>query len=264
MGGGGDTDSTTTTNASYPDESKPLFRSAVEDILQAQGLLPIASFTQYQPGGTAGIAPAHTFGMETLLPAAMRPTAGMEALLQLGQPVGQAAHGAVGASGPMGAEQMAMQRLLGLDPVSAARPGEFSLGGRQPSMPNFHIPYAPMSTVFPGISAEALQGASRDVARGSVPVMGGWGLDQINPTAPMRDLPAPTSLTAGGYSTILPPDARDQFQTYVDQGYQPGPAYRQALKWLKEQEEAAEAGQQPAPITPTPPPFSPDGSPGGL
>src|SRR3990172_4877963 len=102
-GGGGSGQSTTTSQASYAPEFKPLAKSAVEQIQAMQKLLPLISFTGYQPQPTAGLAPMQRFAIENLVPGTFAPTPGLQASQDTTLPLGLLGYGAIGAGGPTGA-----------------------------------------------------------------------------------------------------------------------------------------------------------------
>ena len=112
MGGGGSRpqSSTTTQSAEYPPEFRPLASSAVGQIQALQNLLPLAQFGATHPMQTAGISP---FQQATLnqIPFTLSPTAGLQGLFGLQQPLGNLAQAALGYGGPTPAAQWALSRL---------------------------------------------------------------------------------------------------------------------------------------------------------
>ena len=172
-GGGGSGQSTTTSQASYADEFKPLAKSAVEQIQAMQKLLPLISFTGYQPQPTAGLAPMQRFAIENLVPGTFAPTPGLQASQDTTLPLGLLGYGAIGAGGPTGAAQSALNTLtarLGQQaaPLPSVAPLQEAFGAMLP-MPR------PMETVFPGMGAAQLSGALPGATSTAVPLLGAPG-----------------------------------------------------------------------------------------
>lgn len=83
MGGGPSNSQTTTgTDAKYPAEFAPLASSAVKQIQQLQGALPLATFSQAQPQGVAGISPFQQATMN-MLPSTLAPSWGLQTMQNL-------------------------------------------------------------------------------------------------------------------------------------------------------------------------------------
>ncbi|OGB40128.1 MAG: hypothetical protein A2W72_09275 [Burkholderiales bacterium RIFCSPLOWO2_12_67_14] len=209
-GGGGSGQSTTTSQASYAPEFRPLAESAVKQIQAMQELLPLISFTGYQPQPTAGLAPMQRFAIENLVPGTLLPTPGLQASQDTTLPLGLLGYGAIGAGGPTGAAQSALNTLtarLGQQaaPLPSVAPLQEAFGAMLP-MPR------PMETVFPGMGAAQLSGAlpgatstavpllvapggqpTLDITGGPVPAL--WQPPEVPPTPAA---PPPTQPTATG------------------------------------------------------------------
>jgi hypothetical protein len=196
------------------------------------------------PPGVAGLSPAQQAGI-SLLPGTTAPTAGLEGLLTLPAPVGAASLGLVGASGPTSAEDLALESLLGYATgggdegwgVAPALHGDF--GAPTPDLAALAA-YLPqnmsLDTVFPGISSADIAAFSPGVEAGTVPVLGGEGLDSITTSAPLSDLPNPMDLPEpqdltdpNSLATLLPEGAQTIYWTLVHQGVPPAMAFSQAL-----------------------------------
>lgn len=234
MGGGsGGGTTTTSTNSSYPEQFRPLAESAVSQIQAMQGLLPLTSFTNWMPGGTAGLGPAAQFGIDQLLPSTLEMGEGTRGLLSLAAPVGQTAMGALGASGPTGAENLAMSRLLHTggtgEGLGSRRPDLSALGSMLP--PSFSP-----ETAFPGLTRAAIRDAQPGISRGEVPNVGGWGPSMTSTTSPSGPgaPPFPTAqppnvTDPGMFRSMLPPSAQGQYTQLVAGGMAPAQAFSQAL-----------------------------------
>lgn len=266
IGGGGDQQSTTSTNTEYPEETKPLFKGAAEQILALQRQLPLASFTGWNPAGVAGMSPAHQFEIDQLLPSAMAPTAGLEGLLALPGAVSHGAAGAVRASAPTGGENAAIAKLFGLAGVDAPTQAG-------PAMPDMSALFAALpqgrsiETIFPGLSQADIEAARPGVSAGEVPVLAG-PMDSITTTQPMGpgeppfELPQPPDLTdPQALGDLLPPAARSIYDDLIQQGVPPAVAFSQAMDAALGQ--ASAAGQAPSPGSSSPTSGS-DSSPGGF
>lgn len=178
MGGGGGKQ-VSETHAEYPPEFRPLAESAVKQIQDLQNRLPLGMFTQYQPAGTAGLAPLQEFAINELVPATMRPTAGLQGMLQTPGAVGAAAQGATAAGGPTQASNAALttlgRRLAGpVGQMPSTQPLQQAFASALPG--NYSAP-----SIFPGMSEETIQGMG-DMASRPIPILGGPGVTSITPT----------------------------------------------------------------------------------
>ena len=108
FGGGGGGKQASTTESSYPPEFRPLAESARKEIESLQQALPLASFAPFQPAGVAGLSPMDQWTMDLVTRTPDLPAA-FEGLMQLPQPVGAAARGAVGAGTQTQASREAME-----------------------------------------------------------------------------------------------------------------------------------------------------------
>jgi len=123
MGGGGDTSSTSTQQAEFPPEFRPLAEGAVNQILGVQQALPIAGFAGFSPRGIAPLSSLQQRGL-SLIESLLRPTAGLQGLSSLAGPVAQAAQGAALAGGPSSVAQQAISQL-GFQPSFQPAPSPF-------------------------------------------------------------------------------------------------------------------------------------------
>lgn len=262
--GGGDQESTTSTNTEYPAETKPLFAGATQQILAAQRQLPLVSFTGWNPAGVAGMSPAHQWEIERLLPATTAPTAGLQGLLGLPTAVSHSAAGAVGASAPTGAENAAIAKLLGLAgaDTSASGPKAPDMGALLSFLPRG----TSLDTVFPGVSGEEVAEMAPVIARGEVPVLAG-PMDSITTSEPMDqgeppfDLPEPPDLTdPQALGDLLPAAARGLYNDLIRQGVPPAVAFSQAMDAALQQGAANAHTPPPSGSGPT---SGSDSSPGG-
>lgn len=181
MGGG--TSSKTSTSSEFPPEFRPLAEGAVRQLLQLQGHLPIAGFADFQPAGTAGIAPMQQYAMDYLVPATMQTTPGQQGALNTQAPVNMASFGAAGSGQSTNAAQSALDALRAsgrLGGGSVALPG----GQSQEAFGAFLPPVQSAPTAFPGVTPEMMAQAWPQASRGSVPVISGPGPTAINPGAP--------------------------------------------------------------------------------
>jgi len=178
-GGGGS--QKTESQASYPEEFKPLAVSARKQIEALQQALPLVSHAQFQPAGVAGLSPVEQFAIEELVMRTPYLPVTFESLLQLPEPVGAASQGAVkagkGSKGAAGALDY-LSGFLGRDvrPEAPASTLPFQTLTRLPSP----------ETAFPGLSAGTIETMRPGIARAPVPMA------QPNPAPPaVQPLPPP-------------------------------------------------------------------------
>ena len=156
MGGGG-SDSTTqsTTNATFPPEFRPLAEGAVEQILALQQALPLSQFAGTEPQGVAGIAPFQQAALN-FIPGLLQPSAGLNPLNELTTPLSQAAGQAFGVGQRAPGTQGALDALVasGRVPAGTAAPPTpaFSLQQFLSQLPQSQQ----LASVIPGVDPQAL------------------------------------------------------------------------------------------------------------
>jgi hypothetical protein len=230
--GPSDSNTTSTQSAEYPPEFRPAAKSAVEQIQLLQKQLPLAMFTDYQPAGTAGIAPLQRYAMEEMLPGTMRPTAGLQGGLQTPGAVGAAAQGVTAAGNATQAENAA---LATLGNRLSQSPGQLpSSQGYQQNMAAQLPGNYSINSVFPGMSDAAIQGV-RGLSAAPTPVLGGPGVTHVNPTQP-GTFPDPYAhIRPSGNLQVdlmrqqLSPHQRAAFDRAIQQGTAPQQAFATAL-----------------------------------
>jgi hypothetical protein len=185
MGGGR---STTTSEANFPPEFRPLATSAVQQIQALQDLLPLAEFGQPVARPVAGLAPFTRAGFEL---ASMVPfsSAAEQGLLDLSIPIGQLARQSLGAVGePVAATRAALAMLapqLGTGPTGP-RPT-----GTTESNPLW-VPTPFMPSPFTGLTETPAQARAFGANPGNVPffTLPPIMLPQLpRPVPPMPGLP---------------------------------------------------------------------------
>lgn len=221
MDGGGGSKTTSTQSSDYPPEFRPLAKSAVEQIQAMQQQLPLAMFTGYQPAGTAGLAPLQQFAIDNLIPATMRPTAGLQGQAATPGAVSAAAYGATSAGGPTQAENAALATLNN----RLAQPA-----GRLPSTQGLQAYFASqlpgnynIDSAFPGLSPQTINGLG-DMSSRPTPILGGPGVTSVNPTQPgsfpdpYASLRPPVNQNQSILRLQLSPEEGKLFDGYVAQG----------------------------------------------
>lgn len=199
MGGGG---SQQQSEASYPEEFRPLASSAVQRIQALQNMLPVENFAAFQPAGTAGIAPMQQMAMENLIPSTFLMPRGVEGLFALQNPVGWSAYGSAQAGAPTQGAQSALDMLsgrLGSSPQLRSTAGLEQ--GLVQSLPNVAAP----STAFPGISPQQSFAMAREAANRPVPILGGPGPSGVNTSQPLpaSAIPPPFDMMQPGPAQVM-------------------------------------------------------------
>lgn len=248
---GSDTSSKTTTSSEFPPEFRPLAEGAVRQLLELQKVLPIAAFAEFEPAGTAGIAPMQQFAMDQLIPATFRTTEAQQGVFNTQAPVNLTSFGAADAGRSSNAAQSALDSLRNsgrLGGGSVALPG----GQLQDAFASFLPPVQNPSTVFPGLTAENIAQFFPQAARGSVPVLSGPGPTQIDPGNPTPEGFFPPPFESGVDTDLIVMKAQltnaelREFNRLVAGGMPPDQAFK--LTHGK-----SSFGEKPKP-KPTPPP----------
>lgn len=225
MGGGGGR-TTTESRAEYPQEFKPLARSAVSQIQALQRSLPLTMFTEYQPAGTAGLSPLQQYAIDELVPATTRPTAGLQGMLATPESVGVAAQGVTGAGEPTQAANAALQ-TLGTRLAGSA--GQLpSLSGLQQAFAQ-SLPGNYQAEVFPGAAPLG------PTSGRPTPILGGPGVTSVTPTEsgafpdPYVDSRPAVNHEALLLGLQLSEEERALYEGFMAQGQDPQSAFRQVI-----------------------------------
>lgn len=261
--GGGGTSSRTTTSSEFPPEFRPLAESAVRQLMDLQTHLPISSFAEYEPAGTAGIAPMQQFAMDQLIPSTFMTTPAQQGVFNTQAPINAASSSVAGAGGPTNAAQSALNALsssgrLGSGAVSL--PGGSDMAAFGMNLPPVQAP----PTIFPGMSMESLMQGWPQASRGSVPVLGGPGPQYINPGQPTPEgfFPPPFDTHVDQdmiwFTSQLTGRERNLFNSLIDGGMSIEEAFNRARgQHVRLGEQGNQRGNgppaPPPPITPPPP-----------
>lgn len=231
-GGGGGGKSTSTTEASYAPEFRPLADSARKEIEALQKVVPLVSHAGFQPAGVAGLSPMDQFTINELVTRTPYLPASFEGLMQLPEPVGAATRGAVKAGEHTNAARGALDYLsqfLGRD-VSAPPAVERAAF---PTMTRFPMP----ETAFPGLTRSALE-----KSRSAMSLLGPGG--SPTPTSPFPAFaPAPAAPPAApaapgvtladatniAYRATVPAASQGYYDLLISQGVPPDQAAAAAI-----------------------------------